>query len=77
MAVLTCKDSGKAFICDFHRFGRLAHSVDTLLNYPEITRIHAVIEWVEPHWYIRDLSKNGVWLNGRKQKHSKISISFK
>jgi hypothetical protein len=78
MAVLTCKDSGKSiYLRDFHRFGRLAHSVDTLLNYPEITRIHAVIEWVEPHWYIRDLSKNGVWLNGRKlEKHSKSQLAL-
>ncbi|GKW54387.1 phosphopeptide-binding protein [Pseudoalteromonas sp. NCCP-2140] len=78
MAVLICKDSGKSiYLRDFHRFGRLAHSVDTLLNYPEVTRIHAVIEWVEPHWYIRDLSKNGVWLNGKKlEKQTKSLLSL-
>ncbi|GGE99594.1 FHA domain-containing protein [Pseudoalteromonas gelatinilytica] len=78
MAVLICKDSGKSiYLRDFHRFGRLAHSVDTLLNYPEVTRIHAVIEWVGPHWYIRDLSKNGVWLNGKKlEKQTKSLLSL-
>ncbi|CAM2916235.1 FHA domain-containing protein [Pseudoalteromonas distincta] len=50
----------------FHRFGRLAHSVDTFLDFPEVTRIHAVIEWLNEQWYINDLSKNGVWLNDIK-----------
>ena len=79
MAILTKLNSNMSFyLRDFHRFGRLAHSVDTLLNYPEVTRIHAVIEWVKPHWYIRDLSKNGIWLNGKrldKQTNSVLALN--
>ena len=79
MAILASLNSDVSFyLRDFHRFGRLAHSVDTLLNYPEVTRIHAVIEWVEPHWYIRDLSKNGIWLNGKrldKQINSPLALN--
>ena len=78
MAMLTCENSCKSiYLRDFHRLGRLAHSVDTLFNYPEITRIHAIIEWVEPNWYIRDLSKNGIWLNGKKlEKQSKSQLAL-
>ena len=67
MAILTHLQSGNFFyLRAFHRFGRLAHSVDTLFEHPEITRIHAVIEWLEQQWYINDLSRNGVWVNGKQ-----------
>ena len=56
-------DHAHIYLKAFHRFGRLTYSVDTLLNSPEISRIHAVIEWLDDSWVIRDLSKNGVWLN--------------
>lgn len=49
----------------FHQFGRLATAVDTVIDSPEISRIHAVIEWIDGTWYIRDISKNGVWLNNQ------------
>lgn len=67
MAVLKHIESqSKFYLRAFHRFGRLVHSVDTLLDFPEITRIHAVIEWLNEQWCINDLSKNGVWLNDKK-----------
>jgi len=52
------------FAC--HQFGRLYYSVDTLLKAPEISKLHATIEWQEPHWVLRDLSSNGTWLNQQK-----------
>lgn len=46
-----------------HSFGRLIYSVNTLISNPEISKIHAVVEWVAPNWFIRDISKNGIWIN--------------
>ncbi|MCV2886338.1 FHA domain-containing protein [Aestuariibacter sp. AA17] len=67
MARLKHSPSGDTiFLKAFHRFGRLAFSVDTLLNYPEITRIHAVVEWSGNEWVLRDLSRNGVWINQQR-----------
>ena len=49
-----------------HTFGRMAEKVETHINRPSISKIHAVIEWQQYHWYLRDLSRNGCWLNGQK-----------
>lgn len=66
MAYLTSKNTKfQIYIKSFHQFGRLAAAVDTLIDSPEISRLHAVIEWIDGSWQIRDLSKNGVWLNNR------------
>ncbi len=46
--------------------GRLATSVDLLVNKPEVSKIHAVIEWHQDQWLIKDLSSNGTWLNQQK-----------
>lgn len=65
MAYLTSGSSRyPLYLKAFHQFGRLATAVDTLIDNPEISRIHAVIEWIDGVWYIRDLSKNGVQVNG-------------
>jgi len=71
MAYLTSsKTNYRLYLKAFHKFGRLLSVVDTLIESPEVSRIHAIIEWIDNAWYIRDLSKNGVWLN-----NSKICIS--
>ncbi|QMV13916.1 FHA domain-containing protein [Vibrio spartinae] len=49
----------------FHQIGRLSSAVDTTINLPDVSRIHAIIEF-KKHWYIRDLSKNGVRVNGER-----------
>ncbi len=54
------------YLKTFHQFGRLVSAVDTLIDSPEMSRIHAIIEWVDNAWFIRDLSKNGVWLNNER-----------
>lgn len=56
----------RIYLRDYHSFGRLAYSVTTFLAFPKVSRIHAVIEWLDDHWSIRDLSTNGLWLNGTK-----------
>lgn len=50
----------------YHLFGRLALSVDTVIERPEISRIHCSIEWVETGWVIIDRSSNGTYLNEEK-----------
>lgn len=54
------------FLKSYHRFGRLTGAVDTLLDSPAISKVHAVIEWENQQWQLRDQSKNGVWLNDHK-----------
>ncbi|SHO57014.1 FHA domain-containing protein [Vibrio quintilis] len=51
------------FLKAFHQFGRLSAKVDTVIDFPDASRIHAVVEWHDA-WYLRDLSKNGVRVNG-------------
>ncbi|MPY26893.1 FHA domain-containing protein [Shewanella sp. YLB-07] len=64
MAYLTSTTTQfQLYLKAFHQFGRLASAVDTVIDSPEISRLHAVIEWIDGAWFIRDLSKNGVWLN--------------
>lgn len=49
-----------------HTFGRFSYSVDTLFECSSISKIHAIIEWKNQQWVIRDLSTNGTWLNNHK-----------
>lgn len=50
----------------YNRVGRNSAMVDTLVELPKVSRIHAVIEWENRQWIIRDLSMNGIWLNGKR-----------
>lgn len=47
-----------------HTFGRLAGSVDTLVDKPYVSKLHAAIEWNGQHWRIKNLGLNGTWING-------------
>lgn len=49
-----------------HTFGRRASIVDTLVDAPEISKIHTLFEWEMGSWHIKDLSRNGTWLNNKK-----------
>ena len=66
------KTNYQLYLKAFHQFGRLASAVDTLIDSPEISRIHAIIEWIDNAWYIRDISTNGVWLNNKKISSNKL-----
>jgi hypothetical protein len=65
-ALLDLNNGQKCFLYAHHSFGRLPHAVDTLLNSPLISKHHAIIDWYNNKWTIRDLSRNGSWLNGNK-----------
>ncbi|OLQ74388.1 hypothetical protein BIT28_09450 [Photobacterium proteolyticum] len=74
MAFLTNqKYSSPVYLKAFHQFGRLSSTVDTTIALPDVSRIHAVIEF-QKHWYIRDLSKNGLRVNGKliKANHPQL-----
>ncbi|MCG7537717.1 FHA domain-containing protein [Pseudoalteromonas sp. OOF1S-7] len=49
-----------------HRFGRAECEVDTQVLGIEISRHHAVITWCDEQWVLRDISKNGVFVNQLK-----------
>lgn len=47
-----------------HTFGRLASSVDKLIDKPYISKLHAAIEWSGEAWRLKNLGMNGTWVNG-------------
>lgn len=53
------------YLRDYHTFGRRGDSVDTLIKYPYVSKLHAVVEWREPNWLLKDVSKNGLKLNNK------------
>jgi pSer/pThr/pTyr-binding forkhead associated (FHA) protein len=46
-----------------HTFGRLG-AVDTCINKPYVSKLHAAIEWNSRNWCIKNLGLNGTWVNG-------------
>lgn len=46
-----------------HTLGRSAQDVDTSIAWSTVSRIHAAMEWDGQQWRIRDLSRNGTWLD--------------
>ena len=64
MAFLKAQDDGAVeYLREYHSIGRRNKDVDTFLEFPEVSKLHAVIEWKDPHWVIRDMSSNGTWIN--------------
>jgi len=47
-----------------HTFGRLANTVDTHIDKPYVSKLHAAIEWSGKEWRIKNLGLNGTWVNG-------------
>lgn len=47
-----------------HTFGRLAPAVNTHIDKPYVSKLHAAIEWHHSHWRIKNLGLNGTWVNG-------------
>lgn len=69
MAIL--KEQGENNFCylmPHHSFGRRPDAVDTVIQHEEISKIHAVIEWTGNCWLIKDMSRNGIWLDGEKMQ---------
>ena len=79
MAYLLNRASGSTvYLFAHHSFGRLAHSVNTVVNAPSISRLHAIIEWDCDCWKFFDISRNGSWLNGQKlSKNERYELNVK
>ncbi|WP_444896071.1 FHA domain-containing protein [Microbulbifer sp. EKSA008] len=54
------------YLMAHHTIGRRQGAVDTRITSAEISGIHAAVQWTGTHWNIRDLSRNGTWLNGQQ-----------
>ncbi len=66
------KTKQRCFLSAYHRFGRLPYAVDTVIKQAHISKHHATIEWLNDSWTIRDLSRNGTWLN-----HSRLTANIR
>jgi len=74
MAVLINNQTQQNYILQSHHsFGRLQSAVNTYVADAVISKIHAIIEWNEQHWLLRDVSSNGTWLNGNKLAGDQIA----
>ena len=56
-----------------HTFGRLANAVDTPIDKPYISKLHAAIEWDGMDWRIKNLGLNGTWVNGTLLKGNNLT----
>ena len=64
MAYLLDIATGNYFpLAPHHTFGRLAASVDTHIDKPYASKLHAAIEWNGTNWRIKNLGLNGTWVN--------------
>lgn len=67
MACLQHPDTEQSvYLLAHHTIGRRQGAADTRIASAEISGIHAAIQWTGTHWNIRDLSRNGTWLNGQQ-----------
>lgn len=76
MAYLIDKQTNSfCYLRPHHVFGRLTESVHTQIAKPEVSKIHAVIEYQDEIWWLKDLSSNGTWLNHKHlDKHKAVAL---
>lgn len=63
----------RCFLQSHHSFGRLKNSVNTFIDDSFVSKVHAFIEWNDRYWLLRDVSSNGVWLNGHKLGRDQVA----
>ncbi len=67
MAYLVDVDTGeRIYLYSCHSIGRLKFTVDSVIDHPQLSKIHLILEWESTHWSARDVSTNGTWLDGEK-----------
>ncbi|MBQ4849528.1 FHA domain-containing protein [Pseudoalteromonas sp. MMG012] len=54
------------YLSKYHLIGRKEDAVNTHINHPNVSRIHMLIEWSDNSWHVKDMSRNGVWLNNKQ-----------
>lgn len=70
MAVLIGPEQCSIYLNYHHTIGRLPDKVDTLINEPFVSRVHTLLQWQSNNWQLRDMSRNGTWLNGERLGHN-------
>lgn len=72
MASIICIATNQTqYLHGHHTFGRQADKVDTFIDGPAVSKIHAEIYWDEKMWLLKDVSRNGVWVDGERIAHLK------
>lgn len=67
MALFKDRTTGKRIILKSHHvFGRNKATADTFLKEEDISQIHASVRWNGCHWEMKDLSRNGTWLDHKR-----------
>lgn len=67
MAKFSFTESKDSFYAKaYHAIGRCNSMANTLVDFPEVSRMHCVIKWQDKQWTIKDFSSNGVWINGEQ-----------
>ncbi|MCP8900647.1 FHA domain-containing protein [Gilvimarinus xylanilyticus] len=67
MAYLFRRDTSQRIpVVAHHTIGSLEGKVDTCIQNPYISRRHLCLEWSCEQWQLKDLSRNGTWLNGKR-----------
>jgi hypothetical protein len=64
MAYIENSDRSIIHLKQSHLFGRLLNVVDTYLKDSTVSRLHFLMEYTAPNWYLVDYSSNGTWVNG-------------
>lgn len=66
MACIVGSDGERVYLKQSHLFGRLGNAVDTCLSDAAVSRLHFLLEYHAPNWFLVDYSRNGTWLNDKR-----------
>lgn len=65
------------YLKHYNSFGRRFNHVDVLVSAPEVSNLHAILEWTGNHWTLKDISLNGIWIDGCKiNKHAPVPLAI-
>jgi len=66
MAYVVGPNAEFIYLKQSHLFGRLGNAVDTCLGDAAVSRLHFLLEYHAPDWFLVDYSRNGTWLNDHR-----------
>lgn len=69
--LISKRNDEKLFLRSQNIVGRSYHKSDLFIENINVSRIHATIEWYASEWRVRDLSRNGCYLNNKLLKKQK------
>ncbi|GLS26396.1 FHA domain-containing protein [Marinibactrum halimedae] len=59
-----------------HVFGRNSEHAHMILQHARSSRVHATITWNGKVWYVRDLSTNGTYINGKRLPKNEDALLY-